>query len=107
MSPLLGFPGGSATKNPPVSAGDAGWIPGSGRSPRKGNGNVLECSCLGNPVADKPDKPDELRSMSHRRVGHDLAAKQGPNHCVKYAQVDCFILLLFPPVFFLLLSPLP
>ena len=46
-----GFPGGSVVKNPPVNAGDArdaGSIPGSGRSPRKGNGNPLQYSCLGN-----------------------------------------------------------
>ena len=31
-------------------AGDAGLIPRSGRSPRGGNGNPLQCSCLGNPM---------------------------------------------------------
>ena len=30
------------------SAGDAGLIPGSGNSPREGNGNPLQCSCLEN-----------------------------------------------------------
>ena len=38
-------------KNPPVNAGDVrdvGSIPGSGRSPREGNGNTLQCSCLEN-----------------------------------------------------------
>ena len=38
-------------KNPPASAGytgDAGSIPGSGRSPGEGNGNPLQYSCLGN-----------------------------------------------------------
>ena len=30
------------------NAGDAGFIPGSGRSPREGNGNPLYGSCLGN-----------------------------------------------------------
>ena len=35
-------------KNPPANAGDAGSIPGSGRSPGEGNGNPLQCSCLGN-----------------------------------------------------------
>ena len=35
-------------KNPPASAGDAGSIPGSGRSPREGNGNPLRYSCLEN-----------------------------------------------------------
>ena len=43
-----GFPGGSMVKNLPVNAGDAGLIPGSGRSPEDGNGNPLQCSCLGN-----------------------------------------------------------
>ena len=36
-------------KNLPAEAGvtrDAGWIPGSGRSPGGGNGNPLQCSCL-------------------------------------------------------------
>ena len=35
----MGFPGGSAVKNPHANAGDPGLIPGSGRSPgeRKGN----------------------------------------------------------------------
>ena len=48
-----GFPGGSAVKNPPASAGDAGEvgsIPGLGRSPGEGNGNPLQYSCLGNPM---------------------------------------------------------
>ena len=35
-------------KSLPANAGDAGLIPGSGRSPREGNGNPLQCSCLGN-----------------------------------------------------------
>ena len=47
----LGPPGGSAVKNPPANAGDTrdvGLIPGSGRSPREGNGNSLQYSFLGN-----------------------------------------------------------
>ena len=40
-SRLKGFPGGSVVKNPPANAGDAGLIPGSGRSPREGNGIPL------------------------------------------------------------------
>ena len=31
-------------------AGDAGWIPGSGRSPGGGNGNPLQYSCLELPM---------------------------------------------------------
>ena len=37
-------------KNLPANAGDAGSIPGSGRSPGGGHGNPLQCSCLENPV---------------------------------------------------------
>ena len=37
-------------KNLPASAGDAGSIPGSGRSPGGGNGNPLQYSCLENSV---------------------------------------------------------
>ena len=40
-------------KNLPANAGDlrgSGLIPGSGRSPGRGNGNPLQCSCLKNPM---------------------------------------------------------
>ena len=36
-----GFPDGSLVKNLPAKAGDAGLIPGSGRSSGEGNGNPL------------------------------------------------------------------
>ena len=36
-----GFPGGVVVKNLPANAGDAGSIPGLGRSPGGGNGNPL------------------------------------------------------------------
>ena len=42
-----------SVKNPPASAADTrdtGSIPGSGRSPRGGNGNPLQYSCLGKPM---------------------------------------------------------
>ena len=44
------FLGGSVVKNLPANAGDAGMISVSGRSPGEGNGNLLQCSCLGNPM---------------------------------------------------------
>ena len=50
----LGFPGGSAVKNLPLSAGDASSIPGLGRSPREGSGNPFQYSCLENPM-DRED----------------------------------------------------
>ena len=36
--------------NLPANAGDLGLIPGAGTSPRGGNGNPLQYSCLGNPM---------------------------------------------------------
>ena len=47
---LQGFPGDSGVKNLPASAGDAGSIPGWGRSSGKGNGNTFQYSCLENPM---------------------------------------------------------
>ena len=35
-------------KNLPANAEDVGLIPGSGRSPEEGNGNLLQYSCLEN-----------------------------------------------------------
>ena len=44
------FPGGSMVKNPPANAGDVGCLPGSGRFPGGGNGNLLQYSCLRSPM---------------------------------------------------------
>ena len=49
----ISFPGGAVLKNPPAKAGDtrdAGSVPGLRRSPGEGNGDPLQCSCLGNPM---------------------------------------------------------
>ena len=49
----LCFTGGSVSKESACRAGDAGnmrSIPGLGRSPRRGHGNPLQCSCLQNPM---------------------------------------------------------
>ena len=44
------FPGGSDGKASAYNVGDLGSIPGSGRSPGEGNGNLLQYSCLKNPM---------------------------------------------------------
>ena len=47
----MGFPGGTVVKNLSANAGDprdAGLIPGLGRCPGVGNGNLLQYSCLEN-----------------------------------------------------------
>ena len=46
----LGFPGGIAEKKLPANTGDADSVPGSGGSPRGGNENPLQYSCLKNSV---------------------------------------------------------
>ena len=48
-----GFPGDSVVKNQLANAGDSrdiGSIPGLGRFPGEGNGNVLQYSCLENSI---------------------------------------------------------
>ena len=45
-----GLPCGSDGKQSACSAGDLGSISGLGRSPREGNGNPLQYSCLENPM---------------------------------------------------------
>ena len=45
-----GFPGGSVVKNPLANAGDISSIPRSRRSPGEGNSNLLQYSCLTNPM---------------------------------------------------------
>ena len=50
----MDFPDGSAVKTPPAKAGDTGLIPGSGRSPGRENDNLLQYSCLENPMERGP-----------------------------------------------------
>ena len=47
---VLSVPGGSVVKNLPASAEDLDLIPGSGRSPGGEHGNLLQYSCLDNPM---------------------------------------------------------
>ena len=44
--PWMDFPDGSVVKNPPAHAGVVALIPGSGKSPGKGNGYPVQYSCL-------------------------------------------------------------
>ena len=53
LSASWGFPYGSTVKNLLANTRDTGdscFIPGSGRSAGRGNGNPLQHSCLGNPM---------------------------------------------------------
>ena len=59
-------------KNLPDNAGDLGSMPGLGRSPREGNGNPLQYSCLENPM----DR-GTWQAMVHgvARIRHNLETK--------------------------------
>ena len=69
-----GLPGGSDGKESACNTGDPGSIPGSGRSPREGNGNPLQYSYLENPMdrgawkawgCKESDMTKELRTHTH------------------------------------------
>ena len=47
---MQGFPGGASGKESACQAGDAGSIPGLGRSTGERNVNPLQYPCLGNPM---------------------------------------------------------
>ena len=49
----LGFPGDSVVKNLPVTQETWGSIPGSGRSPEEGNGNLFQYSYVENPWTEE------------------------------------------------------
>ena len=51
-------------RDPPDNAGDADLVPGLGRSPGGGNGNPLQCSCLGNPWTEEPGGLQSVGSQS-------------------------------------------
>ena len=49
----MGFPSVSDGKESACQAGDPSSLPGLGGSPGEGNGNPLQCCCLGNPMDDR------------------------------------------------------
>ena len=70
------FPGGSDGKASACNAGDPGLIPGSGRSPVEGNGNLLQRFCLENPMdrgCKESDTTERLHFTSHVYIHvHDI-----------------------------------
>jgi len=76
-------------KNPPADAGDTGSTPGSGKSPREGNGNPFQYSYLINSMdrgawqatihgvtkeLDKTQQPNNNNSQTFKRVTRPLCA---------------------------------
>ena len=71
------FPGGSDDKASARNTGDPGSIPGLGRSPGEGNGNLLQYSCLENPMGggawkipwvEEPDRLVQRVAKSQTRL---------------------------------------
>ena len=77
----LGVLGGSDSKESACNAGDLGSIPGSGRSPGKGHGNPLQCSCLENPM-DRGARRATVRGVAESQTR------------LKWLSTCCFILIL-------------
>ena len=48
LGPHKGFPAGTGGEEPTCNGGDVGSIPGLGRCPGGGNGNLLQYSCQEN-----------------------------------------------------------
>ena len=70
----LGFPSGSVVKNLPPNAGDAGSIPGSGRSPEGGHSNPFQYPVFSSILAWRipwTEEPGRLQSMGWQRVRHN------------------------------------
>ena len=77
---LVGFPGGSDSKESSCNAGDLGSIPGFEQSPGGGHGNPLQYSCLENPHGQRSlvgysswgrkesDTTERLRTEGHRQT---------------------------------------
>ena len=79
------LPCSSVSKESACNTGDLGSIPGSGRSPREGNGNPLQYSCLENPM-DRGAWWATVHVVA--RVGHNLRV----NHhhpCLSGGPWDC------------------
>ena len=72
---LMGFPHSSVGNESACNAGAPGLILGSERSPGEGNGNLLQYSCLGNPMGRRA-----WRAIVHKvtRDGHNSATKPLP-----------------------------
>ena len=86
------FPCSSVGKESACNAGDQGSIPGLGRSPGEGNGNLLQYSCLENPmdrgawrarahgVAKELDMTEATKQQSQNKVEITLQSSAGFNY---------------------------
>ena len=85
-----GFPSSSVGKASACNAGAPGSIPGSGRSPREGNGSPLQILACRIPWREEPGG---LQSMGSQRVRHDWATNTHTHthiHTHTHDSLGCF-----------------
>ena len=95
-----GFPSSSVGKASACNAGAPGSIPGSGRSPREGNGSPLQILACTVPWREEPGG---LQSMGSQRVRHDWASELNfpdftpvfSNSFFFIAAYSCFVKVMF------------
>ena len=76
----VGFPGNAVVQNSPASAGDAGSIPGLGRTPGEGNSNSLPSPSLGIPWTEEPDRLQSLMGYGPRGRRESDTAQRARKH---------------------------
>ena len=69
-TPSMGLPSGSVETKLPANARDTGLIPGSGRSPGEGNGNLFQYSYLEIPWTEEPGGLRSMVSQSQTRLSN-------------------------------------
>ena len=65
---MMGFPGGSEGEEPSRNVGDLGSIPGLGRSPGGGHGNLSSILAWRIPWTEEPDRACHARPKSWTRL---------------------------------------
>ena len=80
----MGLPWWLSGKECTCQPGDVGLIPWSGRSPREGNGNLLQYSCFGNPM-DRGTWGATIHGVakSWTRFGNYTAAQHGEEQGIR------------------------
>ena len=89
VSQFGNLPDDSDGKEFACSSGDLGSIPGLERSPREGNDNPLQNSCLGNRMDKEAWQSDS--SWGYKRVGYDLATKKKKKYIYVYMLMYSYI----------------
>ena len=80
---------GTDGKQSTYNVGDQGSIPGLGSSPREGNGNTLQYSCLKKSHGQR-SLADRLESEGLQRVGHNWVTKHA---CMRMSKNKKFVKL--------------